>query len=365
MVAPAPDTKLECPHCKRVYQGHEVMCALCSQVLIPGLTTQQAEQIHRELGEANLKRMRGDLVGAKEACISVLKVLPSNVGAHLMLAEICEQLHKDEQALDWYQLALDLDPTLPLLARKNVIKKIESLKQSLADAETAEKKRSLQLPSSIAPKFVSGGVLAVSVLVVGILAFIAGQKTDTESIKRFLIKDRVIAPKLPAGATTHDPIQTPIDPEVRPETKRESSNQVVKAKDSPAEDQALATLLSEKSPLAGHIVSVLSNPRNSSVILTFSVATGEPGKKIGVDLAAIAFEVAPNLQLVTLRGVRDGKLSYVSDIGRAKWEEASTPEWKAAHSEPQAFYQFIMSNEWFAAGSSNGVDSGDSSNPQR
>lgn len=357
MAAPVSEPKLECPQCRRVYAGYEVLCPNCGAVLMQGLTAAEAEQVHRELAEANVKRVRGDLQGAKDACVSVLRTLPSNVGAHLMLAEICEAQGIEDQALDWYQLALDIDPDVPLVARKGVAQKIESLKKSIALKESRAKAEALSLPGAKAPRMFSIGVLVVSVIVVGSLAFIAGWKTETKALERLMIRGRVSAP--PASTGVEPLTQTVKDQEPARNGNGEISprpNSV--EKDGSTEDQILFQSLAQKSSFGDHMLAVASNPRNNSLTITFVARQDERGKKVGAELARAAFQISPKLQLVVLRGIRNGKLAYVSDSLRETWEETETQEWKVAHPGEEDYVNYLMSNEWFANGSNDSGSDG-------
>ncbi|HEX3000495.1 MAG TPA: tetratricopeptide repeat protein [Armatimonadota bacterium] len=62
------------------------------------------------LAAANLFRMRGSWDAAEQKCIEVLRLYPNNATAHSLLGDIYANQGRWEEALQWYQLAGDLDP---------------------------------------------------------------------------------------------------------------------------------------------------------------------------------------------------------------------------------------------------------------
>jgi hypothetical protein len=62
------------------------------------------------LAAANLLRVRGLHDQAEARCIEVLRADPNNVHAHSLLGDIYQDQGRLEDARQWYQLALDLNP---------------------------------------------------------------------------------------------------------------------------------------------------------------------------------------------------------------------------------------------------------------
>lgn len=63
-----------------------------------------------DLAAANLSRLRGLFTDAEAICIRVLRADPNNVHAHSLIGDIYRDQGRFEDACQWYQLALDLQP---------------------------------------------------------------------------------------------------------------------------------------------------------------------------------------------------------------------------------------------------------------
>lgn len=69
-----------------------------------------AKRVSGLLAEANLMRLRSSWNEAEAGCVEAMRLDPSNVHAHSLLGDIYRDQHKFEQAAQWYQLSLDLNP---------------------------------------------------------------------------------------------------------------------------------------------------------------------------------------------------------------------------------------------------------------
>lgn len=63
------------------------------------------------LSEANLLRLRCDWGGAEARCLDVIRLDPNNFHAHTLLGDLYRDQRRFDDAAQWYQLALDLNPT--------------------------------------------------------------------------------------------------------------------------------------------------------------------------------------------------------------------------------------------------------------
>jgi tetratricopeptide (TPR) repeat protein len=62
------------------------------------------------LTQANLSRVRGNWNEAIDHCVSVLQADPSNAAAHALLGDIYAARGRREDAVQWYRMALELNP---------------------------------------------------------------------------------------------------------------------------------------------------------------------------------------------------------------------------------------------------------------
>ena len=80
--------------------------------------------------------------------------------------------------------------------------------------------------------------------------------------------------------------------------------------------------------------------------LTFAVNTTEPGRRIGAELARAALEYSQECQLVVLRGIRNGSLSWIADAPRTNFETLTRDGWPGGESGNE-WVNTLLTNEWF------------------
>ncbi|HET6385644.1 MAG TPA: tetratricopeptide repeat protein [Armatimonadota bacterium] len=123
------------------------------------------------LASANLSRIRGQFQEAENQCVEVLRRFPNNPAAHSLLGEIYEEQGRFKDAVTWYQLALELDPTneadRSLLAR--AIQKQANAERRSAAPPTPSGWRRLMAAANPQWGIITGLVLVC----VGLLAYLA------------------------------------------------------------------------------------------------------------------------------------------------------------------------------------------------
>jgi hypothetical protein len=74
--------------------------------------TDSAEgEVYYQLAEANLLRLRRQWDEAIAKCVQVLRQYPNNPTAHSLLGDIYRDQKQYPDAIEWYKLAVELDPT--------------------------------------------------------------------------------------------------------------------------------------------------------------------------------------------------------------------------------------------------------------
>ena len=129
------------------------------------------EKLYPELARANLLRMRGDYKGAVDQCLSILKRMPEDLDAHTLIGDIYSESGDLAQAAQWYELAIDFDPRSVALR-----KKLDGVRQRAQHKEIAETAEQLGLPTEGSRIVVYAGVLIIVVFVIGIAAYLLGQR---------------------------------------------------------------------------------------------------------------------------------------------------------------------------------------------
>ncbi len=105
---PIPPTAAFCPSC-----GAR-MKALADSLDAP----EAADPTYLPLAHANLRRLRGDWKAAQDAVVEVLRQFPNSATGHSLLGDIYSDQQLYQEAVQWYQMALDLDPDNQADSRK-------------------------------------------------------------------------------------------------------------------------------------------------------------------------------------------------------------------------------------------------------
>lgn len=93
------------------------------------------------LAEANLFRLRSQWTEAEKRCVDVMRFDCNNVHAHMLLGDIYRDQGKIDDARQWYQMGLDLDPDHPGLnekLRETRVKSSRRLAQAPRDSGAAK-----------------------------------------------------------------------------------------------------------------------------------------------------------------------------------------------------------------------------------
>ena len=95
--------------------------------------TLDPKTIHTLLAQANLFRLRRQWEEATEQCIGVLRADPGNQAAHSLLGDIYRDQNKFEDAIRWYQMAVDLQPNAADDAKLRKLEQARDERNALAE----------------------------------------------------------------------------------------------------------------------------------------------------------------------------------------------------------------------------------------
>lgn len=316
--------------------------------------------LQAELARVNLLRIRGDISSSKTLCLSILKRFPESVDAHVMMGDLHSEQGDLAPAAEWYSLALDLDRNAP-----GVGVKLNRVQAALDITGQASKSRIMVANGRQISPWLYVAV-AASVIAIGSIAYIAGLKSPADQTAQIKpsITDKIVSP---SSATT-TPIRndfadtTPRNSQVSlpatspgPAPSTSPTTQDIKstgtAKESPlsvVEDQRIFDQVVSRTKFGKHIVSIVMDPREKSMILTYNVANGEHGRYIGAILADVAMEYENKVAMVTLRGVRNGALSYIADVPREKIMAVENKEGKDVQDlDSHSWIDEVLTNEFY------------------
>lgn len=292
-------------------------------------TESVADAIHADLAKANLLRLRGDLKQAEEVCLRTLKRFPHSAPAHTMLGDLAFARHDWQQAVSWYELALDIVPD-----STEDHAKLEDARRRLAEQDSLSTAEQLGMPEPRPRAMLLGGI-ALSVLAVGALGywvFMGRSPLDQ-------------APTLRAGVNT--PVVLPDDPPVTPDVNSKGGMKPNPSAAKPQEDTEMARAIADKAPNGGQLVEAASEPGSKAVTLTFIANEGEDEALVAARLAKTALDLYGDLEIVRLRAVRDKTLVFTASAKRTDYEVTQSEQWQSVHSgDEQAFAEMLLSGEW-------------------
>ncbi len=299
--------------------------------------------IDSELARANLLRMRADFRHAEDLCLGILKRLPNSIAAHSLLGDIYSDQGMLEQAAQWYELALDLDPeSVPDR------QKLEDVREQIKERDHISSIEQLGLPeASTAPasRYILVGVAGIVLLLGFVYAARHGKLGGSAEPSVITTPIRAVQDVPDSRVASTAPTETKIIevPSNPPATTSETTT-------TPAtplpDDRPLFQLVSQKSTEGAHLSNIVQDPRNKTVTLTYTCAADDDEHKIGATLAKTALEQAPDAPMITIRAMKGERLIYTADVPRARFLETLTDEWQAKSASPDAWVTYILTNEW-------------------
>jgi hypothetical protein len=320
-----------------------------------------ADSVHADLAKANLLRLRGDFAEAERLCVHALETMPESAAAHTLLGDIALSQDQSGQAVEHYEISLQLDSSSTEVARK-----LEEARALKARRENASSVEQLGLPKRTAIPWTTFGFAFFSLVCV-VAAFTIGMRSHGPKVNSIHAAAPIIAtedsivtiPGAKPALSTLPPQGVAVDSSTTAgslsATASESTAEISKLSPpsgapsvsvAPNEDRAMLQMIEAQSPLGGHLTGVSQDPRTKLVILTYSTAAGEDARRIGAELAKATLDQSGDTQVVTLRGVRDDRLIYMGDVTRAKYADTLTDTWKAANPAADAWIGYAVTNEW-------------------
>jgi hypothetical protein len=330
-------------------------------VTMPNAAIDDKQILQAELARVNLLRIRGDVSSSKTLCLSVLKRFPESIDAHVMMGDLhCEQGDL-APAAEWYSLALDLDRNAP-----GVAVKLSRIQAALDISGQASRSRALISSGKRMSPWLYVAVAASAIAIVAV-GYIAGLGSPTKNgSPKASISDRIESPKPTDSGSTPPPvtdgttIKSPLSNSSNNLGPAPATTQLPAApietkttgtKDIPifvVDDQKLYEQVSSRSKFGKNVISIMADPREKGMTLTYSVSQGEHGRYMGAILADVAMEYDNKVLKVTVRGVRNGVLSYIADVPREKIMAVEDREKKDVQDiDNKNWIDEVLTNEYF------------------
>lgn len=310
------------------------------------------EEAQRELGFANLSRMRGDYHAATAQCLSLLKRKPDQLDAHTLLGDINAEQGDLEQAAQWYELALDLN-------RDSITdqKKLQVTRERMKEREAAATAQSLGLPSGQQKLRVYIAGFVAAIILLGFGAYLVGQR----SVSRHLPTDEGLTKVAPLeGSSAVDVGVKSGKSKIGLESGTVSETTTGPATNSPTtgtapernpllvteEDKALMALISPKMGDTAHLLTASFDPRLKQSTVSFQIKAEDDERKVAAEVAKITLDASPETSLVVLRAVRSEHLVFMADVTRTKLIESQAPTFAQQNTGADAWINFVLTNEW-------------------
>ncbi|MCA0361535.1 MAG: tetratricopeptide repeat protein [Armatimonadetes bacterium] len=333
------DNKRSCPRCFAVNTAAATFCTDCGASL-DGTRSSSDSDVSGQIANANVLRMRNQLQEAIDACLAILRRYPNNVTAHSLLGEIYLERDEPDQAVQWFEMALDLDPKN---ARDQAM-----LAKAKSQLEAANKKQTIEQleiqPRSFTTAYVVG--VAALILAVGLAAFFIGSATS---------KNRLAQMKPEASEPIQIPAGKPAQPLGNPATKMSADG-----KTSSNTDLTALRAIQSTGERGNLITSLLVDPATELVTVTATMAEDEAADVTATRLAWSVFAGRRETRTATIRLTVDRNLVFVGTVSRDAFDEA------AAASQPvEALAKVLFPNPWATgAGASGAPVTGNAQQPQ-
>jgi len=322
--------------CDRCFASVPLAQAFCLECGAPMLTEErQAETsdaaVYTELARANLLRMRGEYKQAEEQCLNILKRFPNNASANTLLGDISAEQNDLAQAVEWYELSLDIVPDDDAVKRK-----LDQVKERIAVNETAATAQQLGLPANNTSRNRFIAVTAVLIVVLAVAAYFFGTK-EGEKHAQEVVNPAVVIP----GNK-----KTPVNP---PDPGTPDTTDSTKPIEVPTESAGELPLLRKLQGVAAdgsRVLAVMRDPRNSNLTIVYQ-AREDNYTAVGARLARDAFQVEPDALVAYIRAMRGGTLVYTADVLRSRWLDTTTNSWQKQNSDnPEAWVDYVLTNPW-------------------
>ena len=310
MAAPGEARRNEvCERCFAPLTGGAAYCPECGAPTGEGAPGEDT-QVHGDLAQANLLRLRGDLDGSERALLGVLRRLPNDPHAHEMLGDVCAEREETARAIEWYELALDLAPGL-----SDVRRKLDEARARLESRDAEDVAETLGLPSA-RPNAAWWPLAAAGALVVFAILIVAWPRAAAPAS----LRATVAAPADAAPATT------PADP-TRPTPVTEPTPEATGTE----EDRKLLEALQAQAGSV-RVQTVALDPRGGTMEVTFELGDADDPKAVAATLGKAALGVAPAALTASLHALHGGRLVFAADLPRAALNDADplTNVWPSA-----------------------------------
>ncbi|OYT73077.1 MAG: hypothetical protein CFK48_01845 [Armatimonadetes bacterium CP1_7O] len=168
-----------CPKCLAEIPDTSAFCMECGarikeDALDPLYAEGSDREVYPELARANLLRMQGNYEEAIEVCRRILGRFPSNETVHALLGDIYADQGKYEDAIQWYELLVELAPS-----NAHYMAKLHNLRAMHAAQVAPPPPVAEPEIKPARPKAFAYALFGLLVLILAAASFVAGARMNT------------------------------------------------------------------------------------------------------------------------------------------------------------------------------------------
>lgn len=254
-------------------------CTECGAPLTdaPGVVGSDAE-VYPELAKANVFRMRKEFKAAEDICLAILRRFPNNASSNTLLGDIAVEKGELDQAVEWYELALDIVPD----SAENQ-QKLANVRAKLAEQQTQTAVETLGIPEKKPPYM----LIALAGVIVGVF-IIAG----------VMMINRNNA----TGENPNNPVDLSAreDRGVQPAAPTPNNSAPVEEQTYEANEAMAARLCRELQIDAARVPTLEIGSRDKDIRLTLNITQPDGEWPLRAKAVRKAFELAPDAPRVEL-----------------------------------------------------------------
>ncbi len=314
LAAPGNRDQVLCEKCFAFMPADAEFCAECGAPLkdAPGVAGSDAE-VYPELAKANVLRMRKEFKPAEDICLAILRRYPNNVSANTLLGDIAAERGELEQAVEWYELSLDIVPD-----SVEVTQKLEALRQELSTRQTQATVQTLGIPQKQAPI----GLYAMILLLV--VAF---------GVAGVILSNKKSSGALEPGTDPNKPLV--VGNQGQPQSEPEPKTSDLDNESKPAqyrEDEGFARALAEQAGIGNRaLIASIADPGGSVRLILHAVGNdGEWILKAKLVMAAFKNQSdAPKVEVQYLRA--DEPTPEAKIVERSAYERTQAADFDLAN----------------------------------
>lgn len=332
-----------CPQCFEINPLGATFCQLCGAAFTDSKESTEGsdQEVYRDLAQTNLLKMRGAYKEAVQVCLGILKRYPNNATAHTLLGDIYSEQGDLQQAAEWYEMALDLNPKSESDKRK-----LDEIRHKMEMKDKAETVEQLGIPEKAPRSGLFIAICTAAIILVGAGAFWVGTAFQgMKTAKAETVLNRPVNLK-PDKKVETEPAKTDNNKEPKEEPKTEPTQTPANDGAMSASDLGLLNVLRSQGAAGTQISAVLEDPRVPTIVVTAQQGQDATPELTASKVAVDVYSSFNKYNSITVKVVSNSNVVFVADVTMENYNTASAngkgPELATATG--------LFTNAWHAGG---------------